>query len=1450
MKNKRFITSLLLLCILFTHTLILAQGLINIQHYSTENGLSQNIVQGFVQDDEGYIWISTHNGLEMFDGYTFQNYKSYPTDKMKLRYNRLTKLVKGGAHCLWCKTYDQQVFLFDTQRKVFEDVFSFHPKIEKCINAQDMIALKNNILWIVGNNGKLWRCDENKYRQEGGLMYLPEHSIPQHGNQILHIELDPYNNEWIFTEKGYFVNGKEKLCGNIPFQFFTTVEKVLYMASPEKGIFFYTPDKGIQPLFSPYDLTNLQGIYSLQNGLLGIATNQQFITYNPSNQQFCQLFSFPKGKEFYPLTFLQDQNETIWILNGLQNVIRYDTKKKKTETLHYDINDHLKNRAFIHEDSYGQIWLLPANGKLSCYSPLKNCFETAYTYNKKGEKEYYDPSFNKMGAISYLFDKQKNFWQCREKGFDKISFSNNSYHYIPSVRNAGVRSLFIDSAQRLWVGNKNGNVEIYDNKQNYCGSLSASGRIIKDRKTVMGPRIYCFFEDSKHRIWMGSREDGLYIAEPNGDGYKLFQYTQHSNDVFSINANSIYSICEDKQGHIWVGTYGGGINLVEGTFPELRFRHIGNCFKNAPSKQEYLKIRSLHCTTDGIMMAGSTEGLITFSSNFQSPDDIRFYCNHSEANAANSLANNDVLYIFENHLGKIYVITYSGGVSQLTSKELLSNHLTFEHLNKRNGLPSDIAYAIWEEDENNLWISFETCLCRYKQKEGTFETYNLFNHNLHLLIEEVPPIITMKQIMYIGTDQGLVYIDLNKLQKSDFAPPIVFTKVKIQKKDNKSKLIPVIRNSLTLAEDERNITISFSALDFTNVENLQYAYRLKGISDEWVYIDGNHSASFVNLPTGNFVLEVKSTNGDGVWTNNITELSMDILPTFWETGWALVIYIVGTILMILIVSGILVYIFNLKRKVNFEQQLTNLKLRFFTDISHDLRTPLTLITAPVEEVLEQEKLSKKGHENMVTAKRNIDHMLRLINQLLDFRKIQNNKMKLYIEQTDVIALFRRTFNNFISLAEQKNIDFRFISALESSVIYTDIDKLEKILFNLLSNAFKYTPNGKSIQLIIEIRESCLEFKIKDEGRGFDIHKIDLLFNRFETLGKQTNSNSSGIGLSLVNELVHLIHGTIKADSILGQGSQFTVSIPIHYNAFTEDKNAELILNDGNKEETKEHIESSQDNSDKELSVLIVEDNEELRHFIVSILQETYQVIEASNGMEGLDKIKSTLPDLVISDIMMPLMDGIELLDKTRKDHDVSHIPFILLSAKSTLEDRINGLEYGADDYITKPFSGGYLKTRISSLLKQRKNLKEYFTDMQSAGSESKSSSSKDSLNNHFPSAPSITHFDELFIKKIAQSVEEQLGNQDFRIEDLAETVNLSRAVFYRKIKSILGVPPKDFVRDMRVKKAIHLLDTGEYSVSEIAYMSGFSSPQYFSRVFKEVMNCTPSEYKINEEKKY
>ncbi len=1445
MQAKRFFIYLCLYVIIVNS---FAQGLVNVQHYTTEDGLSQNNIQSIIQDKEGYIWLATWNGLEKFDGYSFKNYKSYPTDKVRLQYNRFIQLAYSGNHIIWCLAYDNKVYLFDTQREEFENVFTYHSQIKECEDIRQMIALENGSMWAVGTDGSLWRFDGKDYKGEKGVTYYPPHSTKQHGERIYSVQLDPYGNEWVLTDNGCFVHEKGELSYDKVFRFFAQVENEIFMLSYEGDLVTSTPPHGILTKIEiPQYVTNICGLFPLKDHKLCIATYRGLVIYDTHSHHFKKIFLKDSEENIHPEFFYQMQEGTLCMFDGRDNVIFCNPEKDELKFVSYPLSGKQKNYAFIHEDEYGHLWILPTYGELHYYNPKKNRFEQAHTY-EKGEKKYYN-LYSKAGIRKYLIDSHKNLWFCSETGFDKISFTDGSYNGISEQNEAEVRGLFIDSKQQLWLGDKGGKIEIYDKEQNYCANLAPSGKLIKDKRMVFGANIYCFFEDKEHRIWMGSKEDGLYVATPQHNGYQITHFSYDEKNPHSISAQAIYSITEDNRGRIWVGTYGGGLNLVEGTFPNLRFIHPLKNSKKDSAQYTYKNVRFIHCTSNGLIMAGTTEGLITFSSDFESPDGIKFYYNHCDKKRPGSLANNDVLYIFESRSGALYVATYSGGISRIESGNILSDSIQFSHIHKMNGLPSDMAYAILEGENGDLWVSCETCLCRYNLKEESFETYDQFNLHAHSLISEAPPIIDKNQTMYIGTNHGALRINLNQLQRSSFVPPIVFTKVSVRKDNSLSKMVPVVGNTLVLEKDERDVTVSFAALDYTDVENLKYAYRLKETSDEWVYLDKSHSASFVNLPSGNFSLEVKSTNGDGVWTDNVTKLSMQILPTFWETGWAWSIYIIGTILSILLISGILTYIFNLKRKVSFEQQLTNLKLRFFTDISHELRTPLTLITAPVEEVLAQEKLSSKGHENMVVAKRNIDRMLRLINQLLDFRKIQNNKMKLYIEQTNVIALSKHTFDNFIGLANQRSIDFRFISNLESLTIYTDVDKLEKILFNLLSNAFKYTPDGKGIQLIIEKRDATLLFQVKDEGRGLDMRKIDILFNRFETLEEHNQSNSSGIGLSLVNEMVRLIHGTIKVESALGQGSTFTVLIPTDHNAFAEDKNAEFILEDGNRKSVEEPTISTQKGANKELSILIVEDNEELRHFIVNILQEEYQVISAADGVEGLEKLKSTIPDLVISDIMMPRMDGIELLDKTRKDHDISHIPFILLSAKVTLEDRIKGLEYGADDYITKPFSAGYLKARIASLLKQRDTLRKFFTDRLKPEEEQQIQPADTPLQNLFPSAPLITNYDEEFIKKIAQSVEEQLENQDFKIEDLADTMNLSRTVFYRKIKSILGVSPKDFVRDMRVKRAVQLLDTGAYSISEIAYMSGFSSPQYFSRVFREVMNCTPSEYKINEEQK-
>lgn len=643
-----------------------------------------------------------------------------------------------------------------------------------------------------------------------------------------------------------------------------------------------------------------------------------------------------------------------------------------------------------------------------------------------------------------------------------------------------------------------------------------------------------------------------------------------------------------------------------------------------------------------------------------------------------------------------------------------------------------------------------------------------------------------------------------------------------------------------LQADERNFIITFAALDYVNSPAIKYAYRIKGLNDQWIDLGNNRSASLVNIPAGDYLFQVKSTNADGVWVDNVTSLSIHIAPVFGETVWAILLYTIIAVGIMLVVVYIVIRITNLQRRVDFEQQISNLKLRFFTDISHELRTPLTLITSPIDEVISNEKLSDVGMENMQVAKRNADRMLRLINQILDFRKIQNDKMKVLVEQVDVIPLILKIYGNFVPMAHTHRIDFRLICPLDTFVMYTDVDKLEKILFNLLSNAFKYTPDEKSIFLSVTCEKQILCLQVKDEGRGINAQKLNRLFTRFDTLDEADPNMSTGIGLSLVKELLNLLHGTVRVDSKLGEGSSFFVRLPGSRDTFDADANAEFILADGENSGSETVVPDNliEEEEDKETRILIIEDNEELRHFICGVLAREYVVFEAGNGRQGLEMTLSELPDIVISDIMMPEMDGIEYLKQVKGNSDICHIPIILLSAKSSLNDQIQGLEYGADEYITKPFSSAYLKARVDSLLKQRQMLYDYYT---SKMREEKDASLMEQL---APSTPQVTHFDDDFIRNILQSVEENIQNSEFRIDDLAEAMSMSRTVFYRKVKSLMGVSPVDFVKTMRIKRAVQLLEQDELTVSEVGYMSGFTTPQYFSRVFKEAMGCTPKEYKL------
>ncbi|KAB6344874.1 response regulator, partial [Bacteroides xylanisolvens] len=782
--------------------------------------------------------------------------------------------------------------------------------------------------------------------------------------------------------------------------------------------------------------------------------------------------------------------------------------------------------------------------------------------------------------------------------------------------------------------------------------------------------------------------------------------------------------------------------------------------------------------------------------------------------------------------------------------------------------------------------------------EERFESYDERSITFPVRFSEAASALTAKGSMLFGASGGVFIFNPDSIRKSSYIPPIVFSKLTVANEDitpGGNSLLKVDiddTDKLVLSHKENIFSVHFAALDYTNPQNIQYAYILDGFEKQWTFADKQRSVTYTNLPKGEYVLRVRSTNSDGVWVDNERILDIVILPSFWETPIAYVLYILFILIIILVAVYILFTIYRLKHEVSVEQQISDIKLRFFTNISHELRTPLTLIAGPVEQVLKNDKLPADAREQLVVVERNTSRMLRLVNQILDFRKIQNKKMKMQVQRVDIVPFVRKVMDNFEAVAEEHRIDFLFQTEKEHLYLWVDADKLEKIVFNLLSNAFKYTPNGKMITMFIREDENTVSIGVQDQGIGIAENKKKSLFVRFENLVDKNlfNQASTGIGLSLVKELVEMHKATISVDSRLGEGSCFKVDFlkgKEHYDKETEfileDAEAPvrmgqvvdianssiqsetLIPDESEKIEAVYEEDAAKEENSKEL-MLLVEDNQELREFLRSIFTPMYRVVEAADGREGANKALKYLPDIIISDVMMPEKDGIEMTRELRADMTTSHIPIILLTAKTTIESKLEGLEYGADDYITKPFSATYLQARVENLLMQRKKLQSFYRDSlmhinmsvtsgelpastkAMAEEEKKIVSEREEEQTQLqsqqqPTIPDMSPNDRKFMDKLVELMEQNMDNGDLVVDDLVRELAVSRSVFFKKLKTLTGLAPIEFIKEIRIKRATQLIETGEFNMTQISYMVGINDPRYFSKCFKAQVGMTPTEYK-------
>ena len=1435
-------------------------------HYSSEDGLSQNSIMSMAQDHNGILWFSTWDGINRFNGYDFKVYKARQGNKITLTNNRVDLLKVDQYNYIWIQTYDNRVYRFDQKTEKFEQVPA--EGMEEGMRCSDIEILPNGIVWLLSDTEGAIRVktDPKDYSITTRVYATRGHG----GNaaRIYHVFCDSHNQEWVLTNNGllkivddkeepvsYFANVKPGKDESVQaFHSYCSFGDELYFGSDKGRVWCYSLKDEV---FHLWELPVKDRVVAMNEikgvGLLITTAHDGLMLYDPATKE-CKIYDKSNCPEFpsdaFHSVYVDSKQEAWFEMTEWGKVCHFNpfTGAFKQEKMQVEPRGADRSWPNFHicEDLNGNLWVHPQGGGLSWYDREHNKLLPFYNDPNSPDWRF----SNKLHSM--LSDKQGNLWLCtHSKGLEKITFLGGQFHIYPrsgrgyDLNSNTVRALFEDSEHRVWLGKRDGRIEIYTHDFEYLGFLTESGAIAKTGKPLLGV-AYHIMQDSHGNIWIATKGDGVVLAEKAGGQFKITRFEYDEDDIYSLSHNSVYWLHEDHHGRIWAATFGGGLNYIQKT-PEGKYTFINyrNNLKGFPYDRCY-RVRHITSDNKGNIWVGSSDGALCFKEDFKDPESIDFHLYARIPNDMNCLSNNNVYRIVTTSQGDVYLATFGGGLNQLVS---MDDHgeAVFKSYTRNDGLPSDILLSVEEDNSGNLWMSTENGLSKFIPFQQRFENYNERDFGDKIRFEEGTSLHLSSNTILLGTSSGVLYFDPENIKKSNYVPPIILGSLKVSNQE----VIPGVTGSLleqslnntkhlVLSHKENIVTLSFAALDMVYPENVRYAYRLEGFDKTWNYIDKQRTATYTNLPKGEYVFKVRSTNSDGVWVENERSLKITVQPSFWETPIAMVLYVLLFLCILFVGVYILFTIYRLKHEVSVEQQVSDIKLRFFTNISHELRTPLTLIAGPVEYVLQNKNLPDDAREQLRVVERNTDRMLRLVNQILDFRKIQKNKMKLRIEQIDIVPFVRHIMDNFESLAEEHHIDFVFESEMPSLKLWVDADKLEKIVFNLLSNAFKYTPQGKMITLFIHENEHNVAIGVQDQGIGISESKKASLFVRFETLLDKNlfNQQSSGIGLSLVKELVELHQATIRVDSKEGEGSCFTVEFLKGRDHYTE--NVEFIISDSvevKPEEVGENAPEQEERTGESKTMLLVEDNLELRFFLRSIFISDFNVIEATNGAEGLDKASKFVPDIIISDIMMPEKDGISMTQDLRANMVTSHIPVVLLTAKTDMDSKLKGMELGVEDYITKPFSATYLKARVENILAQRVKLQQLYCEnlmnIQPVPEEEQQSQ------------PEMSSHDRKFMEKLTELMEKNMDNGDLIVDDLVKELAVSRSVFFKKLKTLTGLAPIEFIKEMRVKRAAQLIESGDFNMTQISYMVGINDPRYFSKCFKQRFGMTPTEYKEN-----
>ena len=1226
----------------------------------------------------------------------------------------------------------------------------------------------------------------------------PNTPLTDWSNHVLSLLADQDGNLWVGTGNGLYLLEKNK----------TEFKRITHDSTD--------PGSLIQ--------NAVNAIYESRDGTLWFGTGGGLDMFDKESNKFIHYWSDPDFKgytstpnPYWILSVFEDRDGKIWF--GSSELVEFDRKSGSyTRYKHDPKNSESISGEIIGaicEDLDGNLWI--ATDGVDIFNKQNKKF----THLKNDPNDPGSISGNEVAQI--LCDRSGTIWTTTYgRGLNKVTPGKQNVKEYPLTKYGNISEIWNlaeDNSGKIWIGTEKGLISFDPKNEAF-------------REEPLKTNIAGLIIDNTGTLWISSRTTGNLFFKKKGEE-KINRFIDAKGKVFE---EGLYFMCNGSNGNIWLGTSDNRIlKLYPGQKKVEEVVKFENGFTN------------LYEDKTGLLWIGTDVGLICY--NPENKTSVRF---SNDPKDSLTIGGNAVADICEDGFGNLWITANS------TLNKFDREIQKCVNWGGKDGLPKG-GFELETDSHGNLWI-FTGEAIRYNPVTRETKVYTDLKFGTHYRMKN-GEFYTIESLLFSKT-QSLIRFNPDSLRNNEFIAPIVITDFRLFEKSHP------FGKEIQLPYNENYISFEFAALSFIHPEKNQYAYMMEGIDKEWIQSGTRRYASYPNLDPGTYTFRVKGSNNDGLWNEEGTSIAIIISPPWWKTWWA---YSTYAAIFIFALYGIRRYELNragLKNKIKMDEavlkekeETDKIKSRFFANISHEFRTPLTLILGPAEKIFSN--TSDDHIKDADIIRRNSRRLLQLINQLLDLSKLESGKLKLEASKGNIVSFVKGVALSFESLAESKDIVLKLLAEKEFIELYFDKEKMMKILTNILSNAFKFTPEAGKITVSVksnppllkgELKGGSVEIKIRDTGIGIAEEELTKLFDRFYQVdNSQTREyEGTGIGLALTKELVEFHHGSITVESEKGRWTEFTLEFPlgrdhlkdeeiisegtaksfekiaetkilidsqsISKKVFTESKMKEIISN--GKEELEE---------DKTI-ILVVEDNYDMRQYIRESLDSNYLIEEAVNGEQGVRKAEKIIPDLIISDMMMPKMDGNELVTILKNDEKTSHIPIILLTAKAGQENKLEGLEVGADDYLTKPFDIKELHIRIKNLISIRKKLQEKFRNPEYYQPAKLKVEEK-----------RLSSLDEKFINKVNDAIEKHLSEEDFNAEEFGVEVGMSRAQFYRKLKAITGMPASIYLRTVRLTRAKKMIEEKQGNISEIAYSVGFSSPSYFTKCFKDEFGYPPSE---------